>query len=375
MNKRKFSRLYIHIPFCASKCDYCAFYSITNFSEDLIQKYFCQIEKEFKKNNILCSDLKSVYIGGGTPTILNTANLLKLFELIQKYFSFAENPEISIEANPSTLNEEKIIAISSFSNRVSMGIQTFNETLRHRIGRHEPLVDIVGITDIFQKHGVSNISFDLIYSLPGQNLEMWSNDLKQALRLPLKHLSAYSLTYEENTVLTEKYTSIVKEKNTLDLEAEMWTELHSILKKNNIEQYEISNYSVRGFECQHNLDIWYGDTFLACGPAGASFDGSDRWTNPPDLKKWLKTEKAEYDIIDNDYRAKEIFIMGLRTVSGWNHELFESRTGLSYMKWSKSLEYLVSIDLLLFDTATLAVRCSSKGLILWNEIAELILFA
>jgi len=370
--------LYIHIPFCYKKCDYCAFYSEENPSDCLIETYLNYLEEEFLAKSAMCSNLKTIYIGGGTPSLLNTSQLKKLFTLIKKYFSLNNqqaqskhtryqsgdqirklNPtcgtEISIECNPSTLDEDKIATIAKFANRVSLGIQSFNCEFRKTIGRHGSIKNIDQIIKLFIKYGIENIGCDLIYAIPNQNLSDWKLELKKATALPIKHISTYSLTYEEGTQLAEN-------------EATMWELSNSFLADKQFTRYEISNFSKPGFESKHNSSIWQGESYLGCGPTAASFDGTDRWINPSSLTSWLNNEKSDLDKITKKARAREIFVMGLRTSQGWNLETFKTISEFEFTEWQNNLDPLISNKLLIYKNKN--ISCSKKGFLLWNEIAE-----
>ena len=367
-----FNRLYIHVPFCSSKCGYCAFYSEVNASEEMIQAYLNHLEEEFFANSVKCNSLDSVFIGGGTPNFLSSANLAKLFELISANFAIADDAEVSIECNPESLDKEKVSIIANFANRVSLGIQSFNCEFRNTLGRAGGASALLKGIELIQDSGVSNFGCDLIYSIPGQTLSDWENELKKAVELGVKHISAYSLTYEEGTRLTESLSSAPRTTDLgpliTDLGADMWELTDAILKGAGIPRYEVSNYAVPSFECRHNLEVWYGETYLGCGPAATSFDGKDRYTNPSNLKEWLNGAESERDVIPAEKRAAEILIMGLRTSQGWNIPKFEKRTGFSIDNWNKQFSDAECDGLLKLSNDTIAP--TEKGLIFWDEIAE-----
>ncbi|MFA6293424.1 MAG: radical SAM family heme chaperone HemW, partial [Victivallales bacterium] len=304
------NRLYIHVPFCASKCGYCAFYSLPSPRDSDIDSYLEKLALDFKSSSHLCGKLDSVFIGGGTPTFLSAENLLKLFSLINSFFEISASAEISIECNPETLTPEKARIIAKFANRVSLGIQSFNPLFRKILGRQGSVSTIGKAISLLTKNGIGNIGCDLIYAIPGQSPEDWQDDLEKAVSLPLKHISAYSLTYEEGTLLTknpQNFTTDDRRLTTNDYSIKMWNLAGSFLRKHDFRRYEISNYAKRGFECRHNLEIWYGDKYLGFGPAAASFDGDKRWINVGDLQKWLSGAEPEFDLIPPEKRAREIF--------------------------------------------------------------------
>jgi oxygen-independent coproporphyrinogen III oxidase len=314
MNSSRINRLYFHIPFCTSKCDYCAFHSLPSPSESLIEQYFNYIEKEIKKNIDLAGELDSIYIGGGTPSLLSPFYLKKLFSLIRNNYAIKENAEISIECNPDSLNLEKIKIISNFANRVSIGIQSFNDKIRKILGRNGSISDIDYIINKFTENNLTNLSMDLIYGIPNQTLNDFELDLNKLLKYPIKHTSLYSLTFEEGTQLSKNLNCT--EKDFDELSVKSWHLANDILKTNNLYRYEVSNYSLNGFECKHNLETWFGSKYFGLGPTASSFHGNIRWTNAT-FKQWIKEEPPEIDKISNKDRFIEIFLMGLRTNSHW----------------------------------------------------------
>jgi len=368
---QKYNRLYIHIPFCSSKCDYCAFYSEVQSDKRTIDRYLHRLTEEFQENAHLCSSLKSIYIGGGTPTYLSSEQLNRLFAEIKKNFQIDSDAEISIEANPDTLSTDKIEIISTFCNRISIGVQTLNKNLRSIIGRKSREYNIAETIERIKKFHINNISCDIIYAIPSQTCQMLVKDLETLLLSEVKHISAYSLTYEENSVLGKNQN--YSEKVHSELDAEMWYILEKELKKHGIYRYEISNYTSKKYECRHNLEIWLGDTYLGCGPAAASFDGNVRKMNSASLSKWLMKTSPEIDLISRKERAKEILIMGLRTVKGWNEQTFSERTGFNFADLKSTIEKVEKAGLILHNSESHNIKCTKSGLSCWNDTALMIL--
>ncbi|MEI6055513.1 MAG: radical SAM family heme chaperone HemW [Lentisphaerota bacterium] len=374
-------RVYIHIPFCRTKCGYCAFHSIPSPEEKLIEAYLEKLEDDIKRAN-LTSPLKSLYLGGGTPSYLSENNLGRLFRSL-KTFNFASDAEISIECNPESLTEEKIDLISDFANRISLGVQSFNTMHRQTIGRIACIENISYLITSFQKRNVNNVSCDLIYGIPNQTIEEVKDDLKRLFELGIKHFSAYSLTIEENSKLDGKLTE--PELEAIDLTAsEIWEIMPDLISDKGFKRYEISNYSLDGYECQHNCAIWFGAKYLGFGPAASSFDGIDRWTNP-ELSDYLNGKAAEVDSITHSKRVCEIFAMGLRTAFCWiiKTDIFGAEIGSSFgiilnlplQDWKPLLNTIISLKedgLLEVDTLHengIVVKCSARGLAFWNDVA------
>ena len=312
--KKQIEHLYIHVPFCKNKCSYCAFHSVAINSASQIEHYLIYLENEFKKLRSTTSNLKTIYIGGGTPNILSAKQLAKLFSLIRNNFEICNDAEISIEGNPDSFSKEKIEIISTFANRISIGVQSFSSKHRNTIGRKSSPDNIKQIISRFNQNGITNISCDLIYAIPNQSLNDFIADLKKLTVLPIKHISLYSLTYEEGTILKKELKHSENEFD--ELSAEMWSKANLILSNNNIMRYEVSNYALEGFESKHNLNTWFGGKLLGIGPTASSFDGIQRWTNPT-LKELHNNKSPDIDKIPVTDRFIEIFAMGLRTCFPW----------------------------------------------------------
>jgi len=377
------NRLYIHVPFCQNKCDYCAFHSTPISDETLISKYFIKLENNIKNMRHLTAPLESIFIGGGTPTHLNTNDIEKLFTIILNNFTIAENAEISIESNPESLTEEKINIIAGFANRVSIGIQSFNKKHRTIIGRIGNNENINKVIERIIKYNISNISVDLIYGIPTQTIEDWKEELNSILKFPIKHLSAYALTTEEGSKL---YLDKLPNSTNLDeITAVMWHLTSEILSELGFARYEISNYSSPGYECIHNLNTWFGGTYLGLGPTASSFDEKNRWTQP-ELNEWLREKPPEIDHLSPQKRTIEIFIMGLRTTFGWIIERQKNANRLLYSQFPHKLllkltewgeiESKISVlnknGLLKIEHINckqMRIFPTEKGLLFWNEIA------
>ena len=371
LNTMPFNRLYIHVPFCIAKCAYCAFYSETEISDSLINAYFIHLEKEFADNSANCRELQSVFIGGGTPNSLSAANLAKLFALITDYFTISQEAEISVECNPELMTADKAGIIANFANRVSVGVQTFNPRYRKILGRRGAPCRIFDCIKMLKNAGVNNIGCDLIYSIPGQTSTDLQDDLDLLADLDIQHVSAYSLTYEEGTRLYAKYADQIDFDAASELESLMWNQIAASLDKAGLSRYEVSNYAISGCECSHNMEIWYGDTYLGCGPAATSFDGTDRYTNPANIKDWLASLPPEVDTVSQRVRAAEALIMGLRTSQGWEPAKFAERTGIQMSSFHEKMKPFIDEGLMIYSNKV--VKLTERGLLLWDTVAEAML--
>ncbi len=308
----RFNALYIHVPFCKNICDYCALYSTVNNDLDVRTRYLHKILDDLNKNTKQFNSLTSIFIGGGTPTQLREHELKELLDATLS-LPKAANFEFTVECNPSTVNIEKFkIMRESGVNRLSFGAQSTTAKTRNTLGRRTSHRQLSTAITNAQNTGFSNINIDLIYGIPGQTMNDWTQDLNTAIDMKLPHYSAYSLILEEGTKLAEKYTSVDDELAVL-----MYEQAGKILSKTGLNRYEISNYAEQGKECRHNYDIWKGNTYLGIGPAACSFDGHQRWTQIKDLNKWLDGVAAEEDYLPKNERLAEIIAFGFRTTAGW----------------------------------------------------------
>lgn len=359
-----YSNLYIHVPFCSGKCDYCAFYS-EGKDHSGMEPYTKKILAELDFYAPGLSGVRTVYLGGGTPTILRSDLLGRILKRLKEICPEAE--EFSIECNPETLTEETAALLGEFVTRVSVGVQTFHPHLRQRIGRHSSPGRITEAFHLLHKNGLENLNCDLIYALPGETVEELEEDLKCAMDLGITHLSAYSLIVEESSVLQKRFDPGEEALNdhAALLEKEL---LHPFTAAHGFQRYEISNYARNTLRCSHNDRIWHGESYLGLGPAGCSFDGTDRYTQKSSLAKWLAGEAADCDRISRRSRLGEIFIMGLRTVRGWNDCEFENVTNNAFpADFEEYISKLRREGLMQKDRIAL----TGKGLDYWNDAAEL----
>jgi len=355
--------LYIHVPFCAEKCAYCAFYSAVG-KEDLVDLFLKKLERQFVESSDICEPLQTIYIGGGTPTLLTATQLEWLFTSIRSSFQICSDAEISIECNPETLDAEKARVISQHATRVSMGLQTFDAVHRKMIGRSGSTDSVFAAIDLLKKSDFTNVSLDLIYAIPNQTLDDCERDLRAVAELGVNHVSAYSLSVEEGAELSGTNC----EEAESDISFEMWELAEKVLSEYDLKRYEISNYAKPGFECRHNSNIWAGQSYLGLGPSAVSFDGEKRWEQAASIDAWLRDKSPEFDIIDSESRAREIFIMGLRTSKGWDRKQFEDATGFDYTPWLSALDLFEAHNFV--NISDHSISLTAEGLAFWNTIAE-----
>ena len=369
MALRPLARLYVHVPFCRAKCAYCAFYSEAPVRPQSVALYLEALEAEFVRVAPGAGALASVFVGGGTPSGLGAAALGQLLSLIRRRFVLLPQAEWTVEANPESLDDEVVATLAgSGVNRVSVGVQTLVPALRQTLGRRGDPSAALARLEALRQAGIARLNVDLIYHIPGQSLEHWEGDLRAVLGLGVTHLSAYALTLEEGSRLAAAKLALPTEEEF----TEMWQRTETVTAEYGLRRYEISNFSRPGAECQHNLGVWSGEPYLGCGPAAASFDGQQRWTNPPSLQSWLDGASAELDPLPARARAAEILAFGLRLVDGWDPVRFRQATGMALEDvHPAALDELVALGLL--ERRPGRLRPTPAGLLLHDALAQRIL--
>ena len=320
------SGLYVHIPFCKSRCIYCGFYSTVGL--DLRQQYveaLCkEMEMEREKGERKNEKLKTIYLGGGTPSQLTTEQLRQLFYNIYKVYGH-DAEEITIEMNPDDVTDTYAEALPELGiNRVSMGAQTFDNARLKFLHRRHRAEQVEQAVKRLRKAGIQNISIDLMYGFPDETLEDWKQDIKKALTLNVEHISAYCLMIEEGTVLYERVKSEkVKVKNDKDeeLERQMYELLIDQLTGAGYEHYEISNFARQGYRSRHNSSYWHDVPYIGLGAAAHSYDGACRSWNVADIRQYITAiergeRPAEYETLDEDTRYNDRVTVALRTSDG-----------------------------------------------------------
>jgi len=366
---REFTSLYVHVPFCQARCDYCAFYSIPGAPPEARQAYLAGIDRELTDHAPQCASLDSVYVGGGTPSALTEDELEALLGTVRERMQLKPDAEFTVECNPESLGRGKAEVLAAHGvNRVSMGVQSFDPELRQTIGRSGGLDGLDDQLGALHEHGIGNIGMDLIYAIPGQTLDQWRTDLRRVCAGGVSHVSTYELTVHEGTVLACRKLPRPGD----DLSVNMWRVAAEEAGRAGFRRYEVSNLSRPGRECRHNADIWHGATYLGVGPAASSFDGETRWTNVEDLHGWLDGAEPDPDPLPPPKRAGELLGVGLRTVRGWNRDEFLSRVGIDFMRLrGAELRELADQGLLVLTDD--AVRPTERGLLFADMVARRLL--
>jgi oxygen-independent coproporphyrinogen-3 oxidase len=368
------SGIYLHIPFCDTKCIYCDFYSITNHSKK--NEFIDSLLKEIEQKSFSVREKKfdTIFFGGGTPSLLSSDEFKKIFDCLYKNLSISADSEITIEANPGTLNYEKLNSFRELPvNRISFGVQSFNDADLKFLSRIHSSRQAINAVKLAQDVGYSNLSIDLIFALPSQSFESWNKNLELAVSLGLKHLSAYSLIFEEGTPLFNLRESGKVNEADIELEAKMYEHTINFFESNGFTQYEISNFAKENFECRHNLKYWTHQEYIAFGPSASSYVDNHRWTNVKNLNLYITSVNEGKDVyefkefIDRQTAKNEFIFLGLRS-TGINLTSFKKKFGNDFFtKYKKPIDILTSTGFASLDKNYF--RLTSKGYIVCDEIA------
>lgn len=330
------SSIYIHIPFCKQKCHYCNFFTIISLKnkDDLVNAICNEIIQ--KKDYLGTKNINTIYFGGGTPTLLNNSDFDKIFEAIHNNFHVNNSAEITVEANPDDLNSEKLSFLKSIGvNRLSIGIQSFNDNILKRLNRVHTAQEALESIHLAHNLGFHNINIDLIYGIPDMNLDIWEKDLNTFIKLNIPHLSAYSLTVEEKTTLhylirKRRYPQPKDEDS-----VEQFNFLYEFLEKNNFEQYEISNFAKNHKYSRHNTNYWKNLPYLGIGPSAHSFNIKSRHWNVYSATQYIKDISEgkyfhEEDVLSKNENYNEYVMLGLRTKWGVDMDFIKNNFGELY---------------------------------------------
>ena len=316
------SGLYIHVPFCKSKCVYCGFYSTVNHRET--ERYLRALSEEIDLRSTAAGDatFRTVYFGGGTPTLLQPAQLQHILDGIHRRYNIDPDAEITIEANPEqlTLDFCKLLKTLGF-NRLSIGVQSFSDTILQFLGRRHTAQEALDAIANAHAAGFDNFSIDLIYGVNERDNALWQQELDTALRLPIRHFSAYALTVEENSLLYRRirlHRDVEPDEN---LASEQYRILSEMVDRSRFAQYEVSNFAMKGWESKHNSAYWDRTPYLGLGPAAHSFDGTHRSWNAPTLSDYfaqIEQRKPfhERETLTDTDRYNEYLLLRLRTRAG-----------------------------------------------------------
>lgn len=320
--------IYIHVPFCQGRCIYCDFYSTTE-GEEWKSRYVDALlaELRLRRDELPLARVHSIYIGGGTPSQLPARALATILNEVCRLYPVDSDAEVTVEANPDDVTPEWLSALSHTPvNRLSMGVQSFDDALLRLIRRRHTAQQAVSAVEQAAGHGISNVSIDLIYGLPTQTMEQWQADVRQALALDVQHLSAYSLSYEEGTPLWRMLEQGRIEEADEELSLRMYEHLIDATRAAGFAHYEISNFCRPGRHSQHNSAYWHGVPYLGFGPGAHSYDGqrTRRW-NLSDLKGYVQSAGSipphQSEVLTDDELYDETVMTRLRTSEGLSLDL------------------------------------------------------
>ena len=384
MNASPVESLYVHVPFCAKKCSYCAFYSKAA-DDKLVDRYVDALVRELE---IVADDLRprTLFFGGGTPSLLNLRQWETILTAMRR-LDLTGLKEWTVESNPATVSLDKARLLRDAGvNRMSMGAQSFHPGLLARLGRVHSREMIFKSYDILRAAGIENVSLDLMFAIPGQTLEMWQQTVSEALALESEHLSCYELIYEEDTPFFEQLQAGRSEINE-DLACAMYEELLTSASAAGYTQYEVANFArtqaadsgeVPQLACHHNINYWRGGWYHGLGPSAAAYVNGARTKNRSDTVAYcesLEHGKRAFEYTEElspIRRAGELAAFGLRMAAGWPLELFKQRTGFVLtQEWASEIERLSGLGYAILEPDRF--RLTPKGLRFADWAAELFL--
>ncbi|RHW41004.1 oxygen-independent coproporphyrinogen III oxidase [Neobacillus notoginsengisoli] len=380
MNETSPQSAYIHIPFCHHICHYCDFNKFFLKGQP-VDEYLDALDREMMLTfeRVPAGEMRTIFVGGGTPTALSEGQLEKLGESIKNRFRFGNDVEFTFEGNPGDLSPEKLAVLKSLGvNRLSLGVQSFNDQLLERIGRSHRAKDVYETVENAKNAGFENISLDLIYALPGQTLHDFKETLKTALSLDLPHFSGYSLIVEPKTVF---YNLMRKGQLPLpgeDTEAAMYEVLMDEMLKHGLHQYEISNFAKKGYESKHNLTYWKNDEYYGFGAGAHSYVAGIRKSNIGPLNKYLtKVSGGELPVLEEnkvtrEEAMEEEMFLGLRTNGGVRKDVFKRKFAVEMDQvFPSQIEKLSKNGLI--EKSSDRICLTRKGRLLGNEVFQMFL--
>ena len=367
--------IYVHIPFCKKKCDYCDFISYCDKGM-LISDYIESVIKEIESQNIK-SKITTVYIGGGTPSYIDSKYIIKILEKIKEK-NISEDAEITIEVNPGTVTEKKLKDyINCGINRLSIGLQSTKDEILKEIGRIHEYADFLNTYNMAKKIGFNNMNVDLMIGLPNQKIIDIKESLEKILELNPNHISVYSLILEEGTSLFKKVEDGVLKIPDEELERNMYWYVKNTLELNGYKHYEISNFAKEGYESKHNLNCWNQKEYIGIGCAAHSYKNITRYSNTENIeeyinnihKKCFEKNRIIHEVQTEEDARKEFMLLGLRKVDGVKINEFKNKFGDNpiYL-YRNQLDKLSKENLIIVDNDN--IRLSNRGIDLANLVWE-----
>ncbi|MGN7476648.1 radical SAM family heme chaperone HemW [Solibacillus silvestris] len=371
--------VYIHIPFCHQICNYCDFNKVF-FKNQPVDEYIEALGREMEMTVAAMpeafANIETIFLGGGTPTALSARQIEKLLALISKHIPLSSVNEFSSEANPDELTIDKLQALYDGGvNRLSMGVQSFDQSLLKKIGRTHSNEHVYETIQNAKNVGFENISIDLMYGLPGQTMKEWQHTLEKALALKLPHYSAYSLIVEPKTIFYIQYAKGKLNLPTEDIETEMYGVLMDTMEAQGLKQYEISNFAHEGYASTHNKIYWDNDEYAGFGAGAHGYLEGIRYSNVAPIKKYIETVMEgkrpilqEHEVT-NEEKLEEQMFLGLRKVAGIAHEEFEMKFHQPMLSvYEEKISRLQKEQLIEFDSK--GIRLTRKGRFIGNEVFQ-----
>ena len=367
--------LYVHVPFCLRKCNYCDFCSFDNVDEVQRREYLNALIREinsYKREPKI--KLATVFFGGGTPSLLSPCEFLEIYDTIRDAFDLSRLSEFTLEANPATLNEEKLCAYKSAGvNRISIGLQSIHENELKKLGRIHNLLNFENSLSLAHKLGFDNLNVDLMYGIPEQTKESFKKTLEYASSLDVQHLSVYGLIVEEKTPFGKMADKLVLPSE--DEEADMYDFACRILSDKGFSHYEISNYSKPGFESQHNLIYWSSCEYIGVGLAAHSYFSGERFSNTESFSEYSAQNAEEYktkEKVSESDAAYEFAMLALRLKEGFSLKEYEAKFKKSFLSGrERSIEQFIRLDLISLDEER--IKLTEKGFYVSNTILSTLL--
>lgn len=369
------SGVYIHVPFCKSRCSYCDFATDVYRGRAAVDRYVNALVKEISDPNSEfpnpTSQIETLYFGGGTPSLLSPRQLESIVSAVSDRFALADDLEFTLEMNPATVTPEKLRAYRSIGvNRASFGVQTFNNRDLKLLARGHDATDARLTYIHLREAGFENVSFDLIAGLPGQSIDDWQTNLEEAVALAPEHLSLYLLEIHEGTPLAEQLRSQRRPVPNEDVAAEMYELMLEMTASAGLDQYEISNFARSGFESRHNSKYWTLDPVFGFGVSAHSFDGRERYSNERDTNLYVKAIESGASAVvarePAELRSEFVFL-GLRMMRGVDFAEYERRFGEDLrVRNGESIDRLSSLGLVVADERRM--KLTRRGALLSNEV-------
>lgn len=367
--------IYIHIPFCIKKCEYCDFVSYCN-KKEYVPQYINALKKEIKNNINKEYKITTIYIGGGTPSSIEENYIADIIETIklnmnEENLKDFENIEVTIEVNPGTVNKEKLQVYKKIGiNRLSIGLQETHNELLKSIGRIHTYEEFIKTYKLARKIGFNNINVDLMIALPNQTIQDIKENLENITKLNPEHISVYSLILEEGTPFYNKYNENKIKLPDEELERNMYWYVKNTLENNGYMHYEISNFSKKGFESKHNMNCWNQEEYLGFGVAAHSYNNRIRYSNTNSIEEYIKgSNKIIHEEQTLEDMQKEYMLLGLRKIEGINIQKFKNKFAQNpIFIFKEQLNKLVDEELIIVDGNE--IKLTNKGLDLANIVWE-----